>query len=188
MRSYVTGALAFRREELLRFAHLLALLVIRVAFLHLVMGSCRGLKAEFLTTLYRWTLMQFIASYVATGVGLAAAHHHPTTWHAGDAINVNDWGVHQICATRDRPDIDPNDFWATCTYGRHVLHHLFPTGRRVFATPVEDSGSFSRVCCLLLLSPQWTIRSCRCWSLCSRAPAKSLASTYRASVDTRVWR
>ena len=36
-------------------------------------------------------------------------------------------GRQQLNATIDRPDIDAKDWAANVSYGRHKLHHLFPT-------------------------------------------------------------
>jgi fatty acid desaturase len=63
-------------------------------------------------------------------LGLAAGHHHPDIWHAGDnQLQDNktiDWGVFQLMAVGYRPDADNNLFLSSISFGNHALHHLFP--------------------------------------------------------------
>ena len=77
--------------------------------------------------------------HACSRTGLVSGHHEPDCWHRGDGprcvvdatkqlrCSVHDWGVQQLNATIDRPDIDARDWAANVSYGRHKLHHLFPT-------------------------------------------------------------
>ncbi len=66
--------------------------------------------------------------WVFHNISLAAGHHHPNIWHEGDAIPDSiDWGLFQVMAVGDRPDVDQNLYLSTVSYGIHLLHHLFPT-------------------------------------------------------------
>ena len=71
------------------------------------------------------------ASSAFHNISLGAGHHHPQIWHAGDAIAAKDgnidWGLFQLAAVGDRPDIDATSLLSTVCFGRHALHHLFPT-------------------------------------------------------------
>ena len=65
-------------------------------------------------------------------ISLAAGHHHPQIWHAGDTIACDkdetiDWGLYQLAAVGDRPEIDGTALMSSVCFGRHALHHLFPT-------------------------------------------------------------
>lgn len=77
--------------------------------------------------------VRLLAVYVSTSwvfhnVSLAAGHHHPDIWHEGDAIpDTMDWGIFQLTAVGDRPDVDGNMYLSAISYGQHALHHLFPT-------------------------------------------------------------
>lgn len=71
------------------------------------------------------------------------AHHHEHAWHQGDKLLADssdgtvDFGMLQMEATLDRVElVHPSgkpgggmspQFFRTCSFGDHVLHHLFPT-------------------------------------------------------------
>lgn len=38
-----------------------------------------------------------------------------------------DWGMHELEAVMDRPEINNNHFKVMTFFGHHALHHLFPT-------------------------------------------------------------
>jgi fatty acid desaturase len=76
--------------------------------------------------------MYIACSPVFIHLGLAGAHHHPAIWHAGDnteeqASKSIDWGIFQLFAVSNRPDVDKSIVLSSITFGRHSLHHLFPT-------------------------------------------------------------
>ncbi|XP_026496872.2 cytochrome b5-related protein-like [Vanessa tameamea] len=62
-------------------------------------------------------------------IGSNAAHHHPKIFKDGDQISdvTPDWGMHELEAVMDRPDINDNHFKVMTFFGHHALHHLFPT-------------------------------------------------------------
>lgn len=69
-----------------------------------------------------------MSSFHFSLVGLNAAHHHPHIFHDGDAVREErDWGLLQLDAVVDRPDINGNKFLVLTNFGDHALHHLFPT-------------------------------------------------------------
>jgi fatty acid desaturase len=73
-----------------------------------------------------------VCSKVFLLLGLAGAHHHPSVWHAGDntpeqADQKMDWGIFQLIAVGLRPTVDNNLFLTSISFGRHALHHMFPT-------------------------------------------------------------
>jgi hypothetical protein len=76
--------------------------------------------------------MHCCCSFLFYHLGLAGAHHHPNVWHAGDntleqsKLSI-DWGVYQLIAVSHRPTIDDNLFLSSIMFGRHALHHMFPT-------------------------------------------------------------
>ena len=80
------------------------------------------------TALALWTLMHASCSYWFGLIGLAAAHHHPDLYHAGDDWRYGrDWGLGQLDAVRDRSDVEQHFAAVLTMYGTHALHHLFPT-------------------------------------------------------------
>jgi hypothetical protein len=101
--------------------------------------------------LCRVVAMYCVCSFCFLHISLAAGHHHPDIWHAGDvfnhddeplrggiksgtddAVSVNkdktiDWGVFQLITVGRRPTIDSSVPLAAVSFGLHQLHHLFPT-------------------------------------------------------------
>lgn len=75
-----------------------------------------------------WLVMHGSCSYWFGMIGLAAAHHHPDLYHAGDDWRYGrDWGLGQLDAVRDRSDVEMHFVAVLTMYGTHALHHLFPT-------------------------------------------------------------
>ncbi|XP_069700193.1 cytochrome b5-related protein-like isoform X2 [Periplaneta americana] len=80
------------------------------------------------TALLMWIWVTLVASFTFGFIGLNAAHHHPELFHDGDAPRPDrDWGLGQVDAVRDRPEISRSLFLVLVTFGDHCLHHLFPT-------------------------------------------------------------
>jgi fatty acid desaturase len=81
--------------------------------------------------------LRLVALYMCCAVvfltlGLAGAHHHPAIWHAGDNTAEQkemkmDWGIYQLLAVGYRPTVDESLFFSSISFGRHALHHMFPT-------------------------------------------------------------
>ncbi len=79
--------------------------------------------------------MHVLCSLVFIQVGLAAGHHHPHIWHAGDGITTSDekelksldFGIFQLIAVGGKPEVDSSHALAVVSFGQHALHHLFPT-------------------------------------------------------------
>ncbi|KAL3272609.1 hypothetical protein HHI36_014077 [Cryptolaemus montrouzieri] len=72
----------------------------------------------------------FWGSLIFGLIGKTAAHHHPEIFHDGDTARPADeldFGVHQLDAVSDRPNITGSLFLVLTNYGDHALHHLFPT-------------------------------------------------------------
>lgn len=38
-----------------------------------------------------------------------------------------DFGIYQLCTTKERADIKGSLFWSLVSLGDHALHHMFPT-------------------------------------------------------------
>lgn len=81
------------------------------------------------------------SSAIFLHVSLAATHHCPEVWHAGDnpappstesgdnskqSLSM-DWGVYQAMAIGSRPTVDASHTLASSSFGQHALHHMFPT-------------------------------------------------------------
>lgn len=90
-------------------------------------------------------------SFCFLHISLAAGHHHPHIWHAGDLVPpplsketksppagvgtestseappTIDWGLFQLLSVGHRPDVDKSVAVASMSFGLHQLHHLFPT-------------------------------------------------------------
>jgi hypothetical protein len=82
----------------------------------------------------RLLLMHIFCSFVFIHIGIAAGHHHPDIWHAGDPVNTGekglqslDFGLFQLIAVGKKPTIDQSPALTVISFGQHVLHHLFPT-------------------------------------------------------------
>lgn len=85
----------------------------------------------------RFFVLHAASSTVFLHLGLSATHHHPEIWHAGDitkedkalgsAAKSMDYGVFQLFNVGHRPDVDASLWMASVTFGRHGLHHMFPT-------------------------------------------------------------
>lgn len=88
--------------------------------------------------------MYCACSFSFLHISLAAGHHHPDIWHAGDVVpetqsepvpgcdpsadqGTVDWGLFQLISVGRRPQIDRSVALACMTFGLHQLHHLFPT-------------------------------------------------------------
>jgi fatty acid desaturase len=136
----------FRMEYILNLIILIVSIYIRYKLTssglfnkQLIYNSIRYVLSSFL-------IIMLTCSWVFSTVGLAAGHHHPHIWHAGDdtvnsTINNNnnnnnnkidndnniDWGLFQLSAVGERPSLDSNLFLSSSLFGRHALHHLFPT-------------------------------------------------------------
>jgi hypothetical protein len=84
-----------------------------------------------LTILKLWIVMLCTNSFLIGLIGLNAGHHHPDCYHEGDELPKGmDFGIYQMNAVIERHDfiMDKNNhFIAITTFGRHTLHHLFPT-------------------------------------------------------------
>ncbi|KAJ9587921.1 hypothetical protein L9F63_018647, partial [Diploptera punctata] len=90
----------------------------------MMMYSGAGLHVVF--SMWMWIIL--VSSFVFGFIGLNAAHHHPDIFHDGDTPREDrDWGLGQLDAVRDRPEINSSLFLTLVTFGDHTLHHLFPT-------------------------------------------------------------
>lgn len=102
---------------------------------------------------WRSTLIHMVCSAVFLHVGLAAGHHLESVWHASDPLPISlssspqtssatpnppsdkatvpvrvDWGSFQLVAlVGEHPSVDSSTFLTAISFGRHALHHLFPT-------------------------------------------------------------
>ena len=76
-----------------------------------------------------WTVMNSAYAIFFVLIGLTTAHYHPDMFHAGDGEFRYglDWGLTQLDATGDSKDVTGFLLAELCTFGNHVLHHLFPT-------------------------------------------------------------
>lgn len=85
-------------------------------------------SGQSLTTIaYWWFVLILMSSFYFSVVSLSV-HHHPHIFHDGDAVGEErDWGLLQLDAVVDRPDIKSNKFLVLTHFGDHILHHLFPT-------------------------------------------------------------
>ncbi|XP_069700190.1 cytochrome b5-related protein-like [Periplaneta americana] len=84
--------------------------------------------SSFIETFIMWSWILIVSSFSFVFIGLNAAHHHPEIFHDGDAPRSDrDWGLGQVDAVRDRPEISTSLFLVLVTFGDHCLHHLFPT-------------------------------------------------------------
>jgi hypothetical protein len=95
--------------------------------------------------------MQFITCVVFILSGLIGVHHHPHVWHAGDdapstedsdqstVAKSIDFGIYQLIGVGHNVDIDRSDFWTLVRYGRHALHHMFPTIDHVLLPKFEEA-------------------------------------------------
>ncbi|PSN47101.1 Cytochrome b5-related protein [Blattella germanica] len=94
--------------------------------LPLLMLLCSGYENWW--AIIMWTWIVIVSSFVFGFIGVSAAHHHPDIFHDGDTPREDrDWGIGQIDAVRDRPEITGSLFLTLVTFGDHCLHHLFPT-------------------------------------------------------------
>lgn len=96
-------------------------------------------------------IMQLSTCSVFILSGLIGVHHHPNVWHAGDdaptskdintssAAKALDFGIYQLIAVGHNIDIDRSDFWTLVRYGRHALHHMFPTIDHVLLPHFEEA-------------------------------------------------
>lgn len=95
--------------------------------------------------LIRWAGVTMASAVVFLHVGLAAGHHHPDIWHAGDNSATSatmDWGVYQVFAVGTRPEADKSSLLSSISFGQHALHHLFPTIDQSYLaalTPIYES-------------------------------------------------
>ncbi|XP_045446994.1 cytochrome b5-related protein-like [Melitaea cinxia] len=76
-----------------------------------------------------WLWIVCTGSFVFATIGINAAHHHPQIFKDGDQVSdvTPDWGMHELEAVMDRPEINNNHFKVMTFFGHHALHHLFPT-------------------------------------------------------------
>lgn len=145
----ITGGSHFRRESLLP---LMLYLVLCVMYYVAESFSCKS-RDGFCDARFGSTSEVFIfplcvlaccysfASWTFMTISLATGHHHPDCWHDGDKFELIggtvsdkkgkeqslDWGLFQLAAVGDRPDIDSSMIVSSVSFGRHTLHHLFPT-------------------------------------------------------------
>jgi len=78
-----------------------------------------------------WNIIHASASWWFITMSLiGGTHHHPEVWHDGreqQKMNENDFGICQLRAVIDRPDVNSTLFTKSTMFGDHALHHLFPT-------------------------------------------------------------
>ena len=77
-----------------------------------------------------WNLIHASASWWFITMSLiGGTHHHPDVWHDGGEERVKDFdfGICQLRAVIDRPDVNSTLFTSSTMFGDHALHHLFPT-------------------------------------------------------------
>jgi hypothetical protein len=108
-----------------------------------------SITSHWFPCLCRWSLLYHSCSLVFLHIGLAAGHHHPDIYHAGDLlppelqvpststtnttastsdmVKKMDWGIYQILSVGFRETIDQSLFLASISFGQHIAHHLFPT-------------------------------------------------------------
>ena len=76
-------------------------------------------------------LIQILACTIGLLAGFFGIHHHPHIWHAGDTLPSNmtsiDFGIYQLLTAGCNEEKDRSDFHSLVHYGRHALHHMFPT-------------------------------------------------------------
>mmetsp|Transcript_22344 Transcript_22344/g.32551 ORF Transcript_22344/g.32551 Transcript_22344/m.32551 type:complete len:480 (+) Transcript_22344:65-1504(+) len=120
------GSIPFRLEYLL--PHITYLLLVGI---YSFAGSKyhEDTSSVFSFPLTSLLLVYMTSSYFFLSISLAAGHHHPDIWHDGDLQlgEKIDWGILQLCAVGEKPDIDHSMVLSSVSFGRHVLHHLFPT-------------------------------------------------------------
>lgn len=135
----LTKKIEFRFEYILN----LILLIISISIRYILLSN-GILNIQLIYNSICYVLSSFLisiltCSWMFSTIGLAAGHHHPNIWHAGDDTcksttnNINnnidniDWGLFQLSAVGERPSLDSNLFLSSSSFGRHLLHHLFPT-------------------------------------------------------------
>lgn len=79
-----------------------------------------------------WNIIHASASWWFITMSLiGGTHHHPDVWHDGEKqFEKNkdfDFGICQLRAVIDRPDVNSTLFTSSTMFGDHALHHLFPT-------------------------------------------------------------
>lgn len=85
-------------------------------------------KPDLLAVASTWSFIIFCGSFFFGAIGLNAGHHHPDIIHEGDDLNNSmDFGVFQMNAVMDRPDVKRSHFMVLTHFGNHLMHHLFPT-------------------------------------------------------------
>lgn len=135
----VTGKLAMHWSYFVPYLVIFASISLRSSMLS------EPLFVAIKASLARLAVMHMACASVFLHVSLAAGHHHPDVWHAGDPLpevansktvdsktstcsdHGMDWGVFQLLATGRRPDVDSIFVLSTISFGQHILHHLFPT-------------------------------------------------------------
>lgn len=85
----------------------------------------------------RFVVLHASSSTLFLHLGLSATHHHPDIWHASDVVRDGkslgtaekslDYGIFQLIAVGHRPEVDASLWMSSVTFGRHGLHHMFPT-------------------------------------------------------------
>ncbi|XP_034830210.1 cytochrome b5-related protein-like [Maniola hyperantus] len=85
--------------------------------------------ASFSHALTMWLGIICGGSFTFFLIGSNAAHHHPKIFKDGDQVSdvTLDWGMHELEAVMDRPNINDSHFKVITFFGHHALHHLFPT-------------------------------------------------------------
>jgi hypothetical protein len=101
----------------------------------ILFGSCcpQPITGWILTK--RWLLMHLASSMTFIYLGLIGVHHNPNVWHAGDksadpdsiVSKHLDYGIFQLIAVGQIANLDQSDLITLIRYGRHALHHMFPT-------------------------------------------------------------
>ncbi|XP_039749545.1 cytochrome b5-related protein-like isoform X1 [Pararge aegeria] len=86
-------------------------------------------NANFYDVITIWLGILCGGSFVFFVIGANAAHHHPKIFKDGDQVSdvTLDWGMHELEAVMDRPNINDSHFKVMTFFGHHSLHHLFPT-------------------------------------------------------------
>ena len=74
-----------------------------------------------------WIFMVGSSGFFYGVVALNTGHHHPQITHEGDQLKSLDFGYYQMGATIDRIEASKFHFMILSHFGKHTLHHLFPT-------------------------------------------------------------
>ncbi|XP_044760009.1 cytochrome b5-related protein-like [Coccinella septempunctata] len=134
---YVSWLYALLLFPILSFkAYIFPLILQRKIDIHTVLPWVPVFTTLLITRQDYWIVLKMFvwiitwSSFIFQLIGKTAAHHHPDIFHDGDTARPSeelDFGVHQLDAVGDRPNMRGSLILVLTNFGDHALHHLFPT-------------------------------------------------------------